>query len=41
MQISSPNNSALVIGRVFIENDSDRPTAYALAKQIQRAPLTQ
>ena len=38
-QISSPNDSVLVIGRVFVESDSDLPTAYALAKQIQLAPL--
>ncbi|MEP6560927.1 MAG: DUF1254 domain-containing protein [Nakamurella sp.] len=38
-QISSPSASALVIGRVFVENDSDLPTAYALAKEIQLAPL--
>ncbi len=37
-QISSPNNSALVIGRVFVENDSDLPTAYELAKQIRLTP---
>ena len=40
-QISSPNNSVLVVGRVFVENDSDLPTAYALAKQIQLGPLNQ
>ena len=40
-QIASPNNSVLVVGRVFIENDSDLPTAYALAKQIQLGPLNQ
>jgi hypothetical protein len=34
-QMSSPSNSVLVIGRVFVESDSDLPTAYALAKQIQ------
>ena len=38
-QISSPNNSVLVLGRVLVENDSDLPTAYALSKQIQLAPL--
>jgi len=27
-QISSPNNSVLVLGRVFVEGDSDLPTAY-------------
>jgi len=40
-QISSPNTSVLVIGRVFVESDSDQPTAYALAQQIQLAPLNQ
>ncbi|MDQ0030921.1 DUF1254 domain-containing protein [Arthrobacter bambusae] len=38
-QISSPTRSALVIGRVFVESDSDLPAAYALAKQIQLTPL--
>lgn len=40
-QISSPNNSVLVIGRVLVESDNDLPTAYDLAKQIQLAPLNQ
>jgi len=40
-QVSSPNNSVLVVGRVFVENDSDLPTAYGLAKQIQLTPLSQ
>lgn len=40
-QISSPTQSALVIGRVFVESDSDLPAAYALAKQIQLRPLKQ
>lgn len=40
-QISSPKNSVLVIGRVFVGSDSDLPTAYGLAKQIQLSPLTQ
>ena len=39
-QISSPNNSVLVTGRVFVENDSDIPTAYGLAKQIQLMPFS-
>lgn len=39
-QISSPNNSVVVIGRVFVKNDSDIPTAYDLAKQIQLMPLS-
>ena len=40
-QISSPNNSVLVIGRVLVYSDSDVPTAYGLAKQIQLMPLNQ
>jgi hypothetical protein len=40
-QISSPNKSVILIGRVFVENDSDVATAYALAKQIQLTPLGQ
>ncbi len=40
-QISSPNNSVLVIGRVLVYSDSDLPTAYGLAKQIQLSSLTQ
>jgi hypothetical protein len=39
-QISSPNNSVLVFGRVLVESDSDLSTAYALSKQIQLAPLS-
>jgi hypothetical protein len=40
-QISAPTNSALVIGRVFVESNSDLPTAYALARQIQLTALKQ
>lgn len=40
-QITSPNNSVLVIGRVYVENESDLPTAYALAQQIKLTPLSQ
>jgi len=39
-QISSPNNSVLVFGRVLVESDSDLPTAYDLSKQIQLTPLS-
>src|SRR5579859_7342974 len=39
-QITSPNKSVLVIGRVLVENDSDLATAYSLSKQIQLAPLS-
>jgi hypothetical protein len=38
--ISSPNNSVLVIGRVFVDGAKDLPTAYGLAKQIQLTPLS-
>lgn len=38
-QISSPDNSILVLGRVLVYSDSDLSTAYKLAKQIQLAPL--
>jgi hypothetical protein len=39
-QIASPNKSVLVIGRVFVENGSDLPIAYELAKQLQLTPLS-
>jgi hypothetical protein len=39
-QISSPNNSVLVVGRVLVESDSDLSTAYDLTKQIQLTPLS-
>jgi hypothetical protein len=38
-QISSPNNSLAVIGRVLVYSDSDLSTAYNLSKQIQLTPL--
>jgi hypothetical protein len=38
-QIASPNNSVLVLGRIFVYSDSDLATAYGLAKQIQLKPL--
>ena len=38
-QISSPNNSVLVLGRVLVYSDSDLPTAYGLSKQIRLTPL--
>jgi hypothetical protein len=41
MHIPSPDNSALVIGRVFVYSDSDLMVAYNLAKQIQLTPLSQ
>ena len=39
-QIASPKNGAIVIGRVFVESDSDISTAYELSKQIQLTPLS-
>jgi hypothetical protein len=39
-QISSPINSVIVIGRTLVESDSDLPTAYGLAKQMQLTPLS-
>jgi hypothetical protein len=40
-QISSPDNSVLVLGWILVYSDSDLPTAYDLAKQIQLTPLSQ
>ena len=37
-QISSPNNSVFVIGRILVYNDIDLPIAHALTKQIQIVP---
>jgi len=39
-QISSPNNSVLVLGRVLVYSDSDLPIAYHLSKLIQLTPLS-
>jgi hypothetical protein len=39
-QISSPNNSMLVAGRVLVKGDSDLPTACNRSKQIQLTPLS-
>jgi hypothetical protein len=39
-QITSPNNSVLVIGRILVYSDSDLSTAYDLSKQIQLTPLS-
>ena len=39
-QISSPNNSVLVLGRVLVYSDGDLSTAYDLSKQIQLTPLS-
>lgn len=34
-QVSSPNNSVCVVGRVLVKNDKDLPVAHHLATQIQ------
>ena len=39
-QISSPNNSVMVMGRALVESESDLATAYDLSKQIQLTPLS-
>ena len=38
--IACPGGSALLIGRVFVADDADRSTAFALAQQIGLSPLT-
>jgi hypothetical protein len=38
-QISSPNKSVLLLGRVLVYRDGDLSTAYGLSKQIQLTPL--
>ena len=38
-KIEVPHRSALVIGRVFVADERDRPVAYALARQIRLTPL--
>ena len=38
-RIDVPHHAALLIGRVFVANENDRPAASALAKQIQLEPL--
>lgn len=40
-RVSSPSNSVLIIGRILVYSESDLPTAYELAKQIQFTPLRQ
>ncbi len=40
-QVSSPNNSVLVVGRALVESDGDVAAVYALTKQIQLTPLSQ
>lgn len=40
VQIASPNNAVLVVGRVFVASDSDLTNAYALAQQVQLTPLS-
>jgi hypothetical protein len=38
-RISSPNNAVLVAGRVFVEDESGVPEAYALAQKVNLTPL--
>jgi hypothetical protein len=40
-QVSSPNNSVILAGRVLVYSDGDVVTAYDLSKQIQLTPLSQ
>lgn len=37
--VASPNNSVLIIGRVFVADDHDLSTAHTLAQQIRLSPL--
>lgn len=37
-RIDLPHRDALLIGRVFVADDADRPAAYALAQQIELVP---
>jgi hypothetical protein len=39
IRIDVPHRTALLIGRVYVADEDDRGAAYALAKQIQLAPL--
>lgn len=39
-RIDIPRHAALLIGRVFVADEHDRPTAYALARQVQLSPFT-
>lgn len=39
-RIDLPHHAALLIGRVFVADEDDRPTAYALAAQVQLSPFT-
>ena len=40
-QVSSPNNSVLLLGRVLVESEGDLSTAYGLSRQIRLTPLSQ
>lgn len=39
-QISSPNNSVMIMGRALVVSESDLSTVYDLSKQIQLTPLS-
>ena len=38
-RIDVPHRAALMIGRVFVSDEDDRPAAYALAKQVELTAL--
>ena len=38
-RISSPKNSALIVGRVLVGSESDLPAAYNLSKELRLSPL--
>jgi hypothetical protein len=40
MQITSPDNKVLLLGRVLVENESEVSTAYNLSIQIKLTPLS-
>ena len=40
MQITAPDNTVFLIGRVLVENDSDVSTVYNLSTQIHLTPLS-
>ena len=39
-RIDVPHHAALLVGRVFVADEDDRPAAYAIARQVQLGPLT-
>ena len=41
MQISSPDNRVLLIGRALVTSDSDLAAVYSLSTQMRLTPLSQ